>query len=389
MQRIILIGNYQPDKQESMERFAQMLDKGFYKAGYHSEIWRPATIFGKLTKNTSSGLGKWMGYIDKYLIYPIALRIKLQKLNITSGNICFHICDHSNSIYLKHLPKKISSITCHDVLAMRGAMGFEDAKVPASAFGKILQRWILNGLKKANKLATVSAHTLKQLKELAPDINETEQDVRVIYNGFNDTFSVKHKATTKVLLSKAGLGYKTPYILHVGSDLQRKNRKLLVDMISLMKNSWSGYVYFAGKPIDDKLKAYATSLGVAEQIVSIVDPDHQTLEALYADAEAFIFPSFSEGFGWPLIEAQACGTPVITSDIEPMMEVTGGKAFYADPNKPAAYVKAFFALKDQTLRAEVVAAGSTNTERFGASEMINAYIDLFGWTTKTTGTNVN
>jgi len=371
-----------------MERFAQMLDKGFYKAGYHSEIWRPSIFFGKLTKNTSSGLGKWLGYIDKYLVYPAVLKLKVVRLNTNANNICFHVCDHSNAVYLKHLPHS-SSITCHDVLAIRGGLGFTDANVPASTMGKILQKWILRSLAKANKIAAVSKHTLLQLKDLTPSVDMTDKNWEVIYNGFNETFSVKNNAQTKVVLSKAGLGYKTPYILHVGSDLQRKNRRLLVDMISLMKNSWEGYVYFAGKPIDAELKKHAEFLGVWDRVISIINPDHSTLQALYTDSEAFIFPSFSEGFGWPLIEAQACRVPVITSDIEPMMEVTAGAALYADPDKPASFVDAFFNLKEAKKRTELVEAGLHNLKRFESGIMIAAYLNLFGWGIKANIENVN
>ncbi len=66
---IILIGNYAPDKQQSMERFAQMLANGFSKEGHHATIWRPVVLLGKLFKSTTTGPGKWMGYIDKWILF--------------------------------------------------------------------------------------------------------------------------------------------------------------------------------------------------------------------------------------------------------------------------------------------------------------------------------
>src|ERR1700738_951837 len=144
--RIILIGNYPPDRQESMERFAQMLGAGFGKAGRSIEIWRPEVFFGAFAKSTTSGLGKWLGYIDKWILFPLILRWRLSNKTNRNGACRFHICDHSNSPYLKCLPPARTVITCHDVLAIRGALGFEDAYVKASLPGRFLQSWILKNL---------------------------------------------------------------------------------------------------------------------------------------------------------------------------------------------------------------------------------------------------
>ena len=75
--KIILIGNYRPDQQESMVRFARMLDQGFRKQGVQVEIWWPSVVFGRLPSSTTSGFSKWLGYIDKWLIFPILLRWRL------------------------------------------------------------------------------------------------------------------------------------------------------------------------------------------------------------------------------------------------------------------------------------------------------------------------
>ena len=62
--RIILISNYIPDNQESMIRFAYLLDEGLKNEGIESEIWTPPVLFGKIAKSTITGFGKWLGYID-------------------------------------------------------------------------------------------------------------------------------------------------------------------------------------------------------------------------------------------------------------------------------------------------------------------------------------
>jgi len=99
---------------------------------------------------------------------------------------------------------------------------------------------------------------------------------------------------------------------------------------------------------------------------------------LYNAATVFIFPSFSEGFGWPVIEAQACGTPVIASNIESLMEVSDGTALHADPSKPEQFAEAFLSLKNDVLKLELIENGFKNTLRFRPERMVNAYLDLYG-----------
>ena len=90
-----------------------------------------------------------------------------------------------------------------------------------------------------------------------------------------------------------------------------------------------------------------------------------------------IFPSYSEGFGWPIIEAQACGAPVITSNKAPMMtEVGGNAALYADPNDTDSFVNQFQKLKNKEFRAEVIRLGFENAKRFNFDNTINQYINL-------------
>ena len=132
--KFVLIGNYTNDCQESMERFALMLKDGLENQGINSTIIRPTLFLGRFTKNSTVGLGKWIGYIDKWIIFPFILFIK-SHIKDTKETF-FHVCDHSNAFYLRQLPKG-SGITCHDVLAIRGALGFKDAYCSATKTGVI------------------------------------------------------------------------------------------------------------------------------------------------------------------------------------------------------------------------------------------------------------
>lgn len=377
--KVILIGNYPPDNQQSMERFAQMLIKGFNTKGVETELWRPIVIFGSLVKSTKTGLGKWIGYIDKWLLFPLVLLWRTNMQRSRYGKSIFHICDHSNSPYLRSLPWARTAITCHDVLAIRGALGFKDAYCPATPAGVVLQKWILGNLENAKMLTAVSELTLNQLKELAIE-DFSEKDWKVTHLGFNAEFSPLDQARRDALLKAAGLNTDLPYVLHVGSSLARKNRTMLVDVMYQLKDQWNGVVCLAGHPIDEGLRKRATELGVLDRIVSVVRPSHELLLALYNGAEAFMFPSFSEGFGWPVIEAQACGAPVIASNLAPMPEVSGGAALHADPYKPDEFAKALLKIhSDDAIRKSLIERGYKNIDRFGSERMINSYLSLYGF----------
>ncbi|GAA4816974.1 glycosyltransferase family 1 protein [Litoribaculum gwangyangense] len=374
---IIFIGNYKPDKQESMERFTLMLSEGFTNAGMEIKIWRPYVFFGIKSLDPYKGLGKYLGYLDKWLVFPLVLKFRiLTKVN-KANSVFYHVCDHSNAPYLKYLPKNNSGITCHDVLAIRGALGYADAYCPATKMGQILQKWILKNLSKAHKMACVSHHTMFQLKELSPSASWKNKEWRVIHNAFNAPFYPMLPEEYGTLLKPFGMDKADEFILHVGSSLPRKNRKLLIDMLKKLEGKWHGYVCFAGDVLEKELMDYATHLGLSHRVMSMERPEHTVLVALFSACKAFVFPSLSEGFGWPLIEAQACGAPVIASNLNPMPEVSGGAAIHADPLNPQLFAEAFLKLQNESFRNELIEKGFENIQRFSNEQMIHGYLDLF------------
>lgn len=376
--KIILIGNYLPDKQESMIRFANLLHTGFTHEGIKSEIWVPKVVVGAKAKSTNSGVGKWLGYLDKYVFFPMLLKRRIRKENLNNASIKFHICDHSNAPYLKYLPAKHTSITCHDVIAIRAGLGFADSFVTTSTMGKLLQNWIWGSLKKARSIAFVSQNTFDQFIDLVPDKNFSN-NWKVIHNSFNNDFKRIDKLQAQSICQRIGLNTATPFLLHVGSNLARKNRLLLLDMVSLLGEEKTINICFAGDDLENELLNKAAELGLSNQVVSVVKPDHETLVALYNSCEAFIFPSLSEGFGWPVIEAQACGAPVIASNYAPMPEVSGGAALHYDPKKPEDFARGYEILQKVDFRNSLICKGLENSVRFEPENMIKAYIKLINF----------
>jgi glycosyltransferase involved in cell wall biosynthesis len=375
-QHFILIGNYPPDRQESMIRFTNLLANGLKSRGMTVEIVTPRrTLLGK-NSNPNKGVSKWLGYLDKWMLFPFSLRRVVRKRRREFGySVHYHICDHSNSPYLAHLPKNRTGITCHDVLAIRGALGYPDAYCAASRTGVILQRWILKHLHIARRIACVSHLTLRHLCEITGE-KAHKNGWTVVHNAFNAEFGKIETSDASQILERQGISLPQPFLLHIGSNLPRKNRRMLLQMIAQGIQSWPGHVCFAGEPMDALLSEEARVLGIQDRVHSVSKPDHKTLCALYSLAHALVFPSFSEGFGWPLIEAQACGTPVIASNLEPLPEVSGGAALHADPHDAQAFAAALMSLNDAAVRNSLVEQGLKNAVRFNLGTMVDGYLAL-------------
>jgi glycosyltransferase involved in cell wall biosynthesis len=374
----ILIGNYPPDGQESMIRFADVLAQGLRGCGLTAEIVTPQAVMVRTGTRPGSPLKKWLAYVDKWVLFPVALRRLVEKREREYGrNVHYHVCDHSNAPYLAHLPKDRSAITCHDVLAIRGALGYPESYCAASRTGVILQRWILKHLKNSQRVACVSHQTLAHLCEISAETNPKPGWV-VLHNAFNARFDRVETRKAIRTLTRHELSIPQPFLLHVGSNLPRKNRRMLLQMIADPSHPWPGQICFAGEPVDSELAEEARKLGLQGRVHSVPKPDHETLCALYSLAHAFVFPSLSEGFGWPLIEAQACGAPVIASNSDPLPEVSGGAALHVNPHDPAAFAAALATLEKADARNALVSEGLKNIRRFDLSGMIDGYLELHG-----------
>jgi glycosyltransferase involved in cell wall biosynthesis len=375
-QYFILIGNYPPDRQESMIRFTDLLAVGLRSRGMTVEVVTPQPMLLGNKAHPGRGIAKWLGYVDKWILFPLTLRRLVRKRWRKFGDqIYYHICDHSNAPYLAHLPKERAAITCHDVLAIRGALGHPEAYCSASRTGIVLQRWILKHLSSAQRIACVSRRTLIQLCELSGS-DHPGSGWKVVHNALNAEFKKIDKFKALQILEQNGIAIPQPFVLHVGSNLPRKNRRLLLQMSQQGDLSWSGNICFAGEPMDQLLFEEAKSLGITERVYSAAKPDHKTLCALYSLAHALVFPSFSEGFGWPIIEAQACGVPVIASNLDPLIEVGGGAARHADPQDAKSFAAALRTLDDPAIRQALIEKGHKNTARFGLMSMVDKYLEL-------------
>jgi glycosyltransferase involved in cell wall biosynthesis len=120
-----------------------------------------------------------------------------------------------------------------------------------------------------------------------------------------------------------------PELLHVGSNIPRKRIDVLLEVVAAVRRARPGTrLVKVGGPLTDAQDRQARALGIADAIVPLPFADRATLAAVYRRADLVLQPSEAEGFGLPVAEALACGTPVLASDLPALREVGGEAAVY-------------------------------------------------------------
>ena len=367
---ILLIGNYPLERQQSMERFAMMMLEGLNAAGTPAELLRPRPFLGRF-RFAGSFIAKWLAYLDKFVLFRVTLARKLRE-----RPALVHICDHSNAMYARAIRDVPVVVTGHDLLAVRGALG-EATDCPASATGKILQRWIVRGLESAAAIACVSRATLADAQRLVRR-TDSKPALEVITLGLSYPYCVLPTDEVRARLGKfPAIKPDLPFVLHVGSNLRRKNREGVLRIFALCQSKWNGLLVFAGDPLSASLRWLGRELGISDRIIEIPNADSGTLEALYNRATALLFPSTFEGFGWPIAEAHACGCPVLCVDREPMIEVAGNAALAHPVDDEAAFAADLLRLTEPEERARWSAKALENAKRFSTARMISEYLALY------------
>lgn len=371
--RIALLLNYAPDGQQSMLRFGGMLERGFRERDITVDLWRPERsrlVTALARRRSGSGLRKWLGYVDKYLLFPRQLKLLCGR---SPAPDVVHVVDHSNAVYV---PRGVSRVpwvvTCHDLLAVRGARG-EDTDCPASALGRRLQRSVVRGLGRAAAVVCDSTSTREDLERLV--VAGSAQVRRVVLLGLNHAY---HKISGDEAYARlrpvAGVPWAKPFLLHVGSNLPRKNKSGVLRIFARLSERWPGVLVFCGAELAPELRAQAAAAGVGDRVFAVPALDDRQLEAAYNLAHALVFPSRCEGFGWPVIEAQACGCPVVCSDRTSLPEVGGEGALVHALADEAGMADSVWSLGEPGFRAGVVARGHANLARFSTERMIDAYL---------------
>ncbi|MGK7931893.1 MAG: glycosyltransferase family 4 protein [Microcystaceae cyanobacterium] len=369
--KILLIGTYANDQSVSMTRFSKLVEQGLIQKGYEVLRKDPSPIFGQLHPSPV-GFGKWLGYIDKLILFPFQLRQLSQEVDL----VC--ICDQAYSHYTHYLQDKTHLVICHDMFGIRGALGEIKENIP-SWTGKQYQRIILSGLKRAQWITCSSETTRMDVLRIT---KAKQNKTTVIQDCVNINYKIMPQQEAVERATRLGI-YVNSYswLLHVGGNQWYKNRLGLLRIFNYLKKNpemTSVRLVMVGKPWTKEIKQFIIHHNLEEQVVELVALSNDNLRAMYSIATALIFPSLQEGFGVPMIEAQICGCPVFTSNRLPMTDICRDAAVYFEPDAPeeAGNIIAETLLNSQKMK-HIREAGLNNATRFTFESMMDSYDMLF------------
>jgi glycosyltransferase involved in cell wall biosynthesis len=226
------------------------------------------------------------------------------------------------------------------------------------------------------KVVTVSSFSKKDIVKFYK-INPDK--IKIIYEGTPRMPEVEEKFIKKTL---AKFKIDRPYFLYIGNWRPRKNLEGLISAFKIFrKKTGLNWLLVIGGIKDQRflnLKKEALDNQLGEEVILTDTLSHEEVSVLYKKAEALTFPSFYEGFGLPLLEAQSLGIPVLTSDTSSMPEVAGNAALYVNPYNIEDIAQGMEKLaKDKTLRQNLIREGFENIKRFSWEKSAQQFLDLF------------
>ncbi len=245
--------------------------------------------------------------------------------------------------------------------------------------------------KLVNYLNQVVPWSISRASHVLADSQATKQDlvdvwqiapekITVLYSGVHERFQpVTDGEKLTAVRQKYQLGSR-PYILSVGTIQPRKNYQILIRAFQPVAAQYPHNLIISGGKgwLYEEMMTEVERQGLNGRVRFIGFVDDADLPALYSDADLFVFPSLYEGFGLPLLEAMACGVPVISSDASSLPEVAGDTAVLLSPHDQAVWTNAMFdLLAHPDKRAALVAGGFRQARQFTWQTAAHSLLEIY------------
>ncbi len=251
----------------------------------------------------------------------------------------YHIVDHSYAHLADSLPPGRVVITCHDIDAFRSLLAPEECE---SQLPRFLVKRVLDGLR--NAAAVVCDSDATRADVVANQLVPAERTA-VVPIGVHPSCTPDPDTVADVIAAKLTGGAGAADLLHVGSTIPRKQIDVLLEIVALVARSKPDVkLWRVGGAFTPAQLERARELGIEQRIVVLPFITRPVLAAVYRRAALVLLPSSREGFGLPVIEAMACGTPIVCSDLPVLREVGGPAAEYRAADDPAAWATKIAAL---------------------------------------------
>lgn len=275
------------------------------------------------------------------------------------------------------LPNTRALLTVHDLSFVRVP------KAASPPLKKYLDSIVPRSVARADHILADSAATKRDLIEL---YGSPESKISVLYSGVEKRFQpLRDPELLRTVRAKYGLS-DVEYILSVGTVQPRKNYARVIEALAMLRANGQElhYVIAGGEGwLDAEIARAIEGAGMGEYAHRLGFVADEDLPALYTSARMLVMVSLYEGFGFPVLEAMACGTPVVASDVSSLPEVAGKAALLVDPYDSGAIAKALARLhNDSNLRQQLIADGLKQAASFtwqgAARQLLDIYADLLG-----------
>jgi glycosyltransferase involved in cell wall biosynthesis len=319
-----------------MDLVAEMLS-GELRRGFASEVNvtdirpnlpRVARRLGFGSPATRLNVDRFLG---RFGTYPASVALRRREFDF------FHVVDHTYASLVSVLPANRTGVYCHDLNAFEAVI--EPLRVPRPAWFRTMARAQLKALKTARLIFVNTKRLAEQLASLG-----IADPSRIVWAPLGAAEEFRPGVPLSVLpesIRRSLEGHR--YVLHVGSSIPRKRLDVLFEVFhELRRQDPDLQLVQQGGALSEAQLAHLSRLRL-----SIVQPprlSREQLSALYGHASLVLLPSEDEGFGLPVIEALACGAPVVASDLPTLREAGGENVSFCSVGDVPQWVRASAAL---------------------------------------------
>lgn len=344
----------EPQFSFSMNVYANGIANGLRKVRPN---WEILEFMPKISHNSANALINGLQkYYNRYWLYPRSL--SHQQVDI------FHIIDHSDA-HLVYWLKKLGQsqvVTCHDLINLVRPETFR-GKAFFPLISMATWKWAISGMEQADGIIAVSQHTARDITQY---LNPKSSEINVIPNAVESKFHCLDSEEMSAFRQQYNLDSDCFYLLNVGSNNSRKNVfTILKVLLKLKEQGLKVHFWKAGTGFDSEQKTFIQTHNLEKYITYWGEPDDTVLIRLYNAANVLVAPSLYEGFGMTILEAMACGTSVVTSNVSSLPEVAGDAAILSEPTDVMAIAAALSRLQnDSAFRQSLIEQGLERVKQF-------------------------
>lgn len=292
-----------------------------------------------LDRSSRSWYVRLWKYYERFWRFPRTVRQQAADI--------FHIIDHSEGHLVYWLKKtgKPVVVTCHDLINF-----FYPKNVQGSIHLPFIShetwKYSVGGMQDASQIIAVSSNTAKDTTQV---LNIEPERIAVVPDAVESLFRPLPKNEVESLRQKYSISSEAICLLNVGSNHPRKNISTILKVVEVLKQQGlSVHLWKVGSDFTAEQKAFIRIHSLEDCITYLGKPDKQTLVQIYNAADILLAPSLHEGFGMTLLEAMACGTAVITSNVSALPEVAGDAAVLVKPMDFQAMIEAVWRIQNDS-----------------------------------------